>query len=62
MERKSDWKLDYRNIERLTPEKSRNGAQVDRGKSEAGRLRDLTCTDRREFFLSSTAWASHCTM
>jgi len=43
----SDWKLDYCNIERLTPEEIRERrAEFDRGKSEAGRLRELTCTDR----------------
>ena len=42
-----DWKLDYCNIERLTPEEIRERrAEFDRGKSESGRLRDLTCTGR----------------
>lgn len=39
-ESSSEWKLDYSNIERLTPEEiARRRAEFDRGKQEAGALR-----------------------
>ena len=44
-----DWKLDYSNIERLTPEEiSRRRAEFDKGKVEAERLRKEAGLGRRD--------------
>lgn len=43
----ADWKLDYCNIERLTPEEiARKRAEFDEGKKEARKVRDQTELDR----------------
>jgi hypothetical protein len=44
----ADWKLDYCNIERLTPEELvRRRAEFDRGKAQAGALRERSAMTRR---------------
>jgi D-proline reductase (dithiol) PrdB len=44
-----DWKLDYCNIERLTPEEiTRRRAEFDQGKTQARRLRDAAEPGRRD--------------
>ena len=43
----ADWKLDYCNIDRLTPEEiALRRSEFDRGKAEARRLRDETGVSR----------------
>jgi hypothetical protein len=45
VERKSDWKLDYCNIEQMSPEEiRRRRAEFDAGKAEAKRIRENAAT------------------